>query len=423
MNILFLAYNPTSLKGCLAAIENLKTELFFTPYLLCQGCYFESAEINVINTEKKEFDNKSLGNQKQKLTSWYNLEDAKAWYQIKSFFCMYKYMRNMDKKAKKILSSIEPEIIIATDDRIGGLHMAFLKNAEGIPVIKIPVMVQTDYKITLAGRKLNKALVVDNSIFNVNNLQKLIKGNQIREINTDRRSFFQVGEAFACYLSGMLPRNPWVSGASKCDYVLAVSEVEKQRVLECINPKIIPIVVTGLQEDYSIVYGEYIDHSFREKYPDLGDKIMVFSVPQMAEHNEVSWDIHKMNMRIICKEIKKLYGKVILSLHPKSKKEDYTYLENEGYGYITDIRLSEIMKEIDGLICCDTSSVGEWPLLLNKEQVLIDTDALMKPVYDCKSIFIPPKIEKEIQQRRKEDIKNVSKEIVKAIEYFGLLTK
>ena len=232
-----------------------------------------------------------------------------------------------------------------------------------------------------------------------------------------------MGEAFALYLSGMLPQNPWVSGASRCDYVLAVSMLEKQRILENINPKKIPVVVTGLQEDYSIVYGEFIEHGFREKYPDIGDKIIAFSVPQMAEHNEVSWDVHKLNMRDICKEINNCYGKVILSLHPKSKREDYEYLENEGFGYISDIKLSDMMNEIDGLICCDTSSVAEWPMLLNKEQILIDTDALMKRVYDCKSIFIPPKNEKEIQQRRKEDIKNVSKEIVKAIEYFGLIPK
>ena len=96
MKILFLAYNPTALVGCLTAIENLKSKLVFTPYLMCQGCYFESEEINVINTEKRGFYNKSLGNQKQNLTEWYNLEDAKAWYQIKSFFRIYKYLKKMD---------------------------------------------------------------------------------------------------------------------------------------------------------------------------------------------------------------------------------------------------------------------------------------------------------------------------------------
>lgn len=417
MKIIFLAYNPTALRGILYVIDHLMKEMEFIPVLVCNGCYYETDDFEVINTEEKSFIDMPLGTQKQDLSTWYNKKDSRIFYQIKQYFEIKKYMSLLDIKAKKIYEAIKPDFFIVTDDRVGGMHMALLKYAKKGTVIRVPVAVQADYNVSFYSREYNSALVVDDRIFNINHLQCRLGDKMIHTIEEKSRAFYQTGEAFAFHSLGMLADHPWASGASKCDYVLTVSQVEKERVLEEAYPRRIKVEVMGLPEDYDIVNCAKNDIDIHGKYKDLGNKVVVFAIPQMAEHNEVSWKVHRPNIRKLSTWINAKYGKVLFSLHPKSRKDDYVFLESEGLGYICEEKLSDIIRYADVLICSEASSVKEWATLLGIKRYLTSDDALRTSITDCNKVFIKETYQKDIYYREKEDVKEVSKELLKAIQY------
>lgn len=415
MKILFLAYNPTSLNGILIILEELKKKLCFTPILLCSGCYYETDEYEVINTENKEFNNKSLGTQKKNLSTWYNKKNRLLYYQVRLFLKSYIEMSRLDKKAKNIYESVKPDYFIVTDDRVGGIHMAMLKYAKEGTVIRVPVAVQTDYNASFSNREYDCALVVKDNPFDLNHFQRRLGQKMIHSIGDRKRVFYQSGQALAFFLLGMLPRYPWVSGASKCDYVFTVSKVEKDLIVEQANPRCKQVKVTGLPEDYKLAFGVQNTFDVRKKYNGLGKKIVVFAIPQLAEHNEVPWNIHKENIETLCRWISDKYGKILFSLHPKSKREDYYYLEKKGWGYICDEKLSDIIRFSDVLICSENSSVKEWSTLLGiKRYVTLDNE-LKSRISDVSKVIVLEEVERNIHYREKEDIKNIAAEITKVI--------
>lgn len=421
VKILFLAYNPTSLNCIKSVIEDLKMLIDCEPVLVCQNCYYSSNEYRVINFEKPDFNQKSLGGQTQNTSDWYNKNCASWYYQIKLFFQILKSMRKADKKAIKILNMEKPDVLIVTDDRVGGIHMAILKYAEDYPVIRIPAAVQLDYNKSFYSRKFDKALVYKDSISNVNWIQHHIDPRLVHTINGDSRVFCQTGEMVAYKCLNMLPCNPWVVGASKCDYIMVASSVEKKRVLDAIGDSHDEVVVTGLYEDYDIVKSKAESVNRRdeisEKYAiDNRNDMVVFSVPHAAEHNMVSWEIHNYNIKGLSEELYKRYGKVLFSLHPKSRHEDYAYLEELGYGCICDEKLSYLIAAVDTLVTWDCSSVVYWPMLLNKKSIIIKTDLMKSRIEDFENAFSELSVCKDdIMYRTGDDIKSIPLEIVRAI--------
>lgn len=413
--IMFLAFNPTSLAGILHIISNLKAFCQFTPVLVCEGCYYESDDFQVINLEKKGFDKMRLGVQNKNLTTWYNSKQCNLFYQTKVFYKTYKKMQIIDRKAKEIFNTISPTAVIVTDDRVGNMHMALLKQASSTVVIRVPAAIQTDYSKSFNTRFYDKSLVVNNNIFNLNRLQRRISDSLIRTINYESRVFYQTGYALALYALGMLPLHPWVSGASMCDYVFAVSRLEKKRIIEEAKPRVLTVTVTGLPEDYDIVYGCAKKHDIRKKYELLGNSVVVIAIPQIAEHNKVSWEIHRSNISVLCKYLNLKYGKLLLSLHPKSRKEDYAFLQQNGLGHICDEKLSELIHYADIVICSKNSSVREWVNLVGAKQVLIDTDKLLSNIDNGEEVLFEENILDDIQYREKSDIKNISLEISKIL--------
>ena len=87
-------------------------------------------------------------------------------------------------------------------------------------------------------------------------------------------------------------------------------------------------------------------------------------MPQMAEHNLVSWDVHIHNMDVLTKLLCREYGFVLISLHPKSRKQDYEYLEKSNI-VILDEKLRDIIVAADCFFCLSNSSTTHYAELLH----------------------------------------------------------
>lgn len=384
--ILFIANNRTILSGMLFLIEQIQEKYGNTviPILVCEFCYYETDKYQVINLSE-EMKGKTLGTLEKPITGFYNQERRKLRKQIYQFFYNYRKMGKDDRKSKRLLKDIRPDAIIVADDRMDGILQGFLKNAKDIPKIKVAVAEQTDYRKGFYERYYNCELILTDNFWDLNRLLLFINKSWVKCVNGERRVFYPLGYSLAGWAKGMISLHPWVSGAGKVTHVLAASEEAKNMTLEEAGKN---IIVTGMIEDYYILLKREeraeIANRLREKY-HINQKIVIFSLPQEAEHNSVPWDIHKENMKVLLCVLNEIFGIVLVSLHPKSNIEDYKYLFEYGVCFLEE-RLRDVICGADTLIAVSTSSIWHWTEFLSIGKVIIDTQCLLERIEEPEEI-------------------------------------
>lgn len=177
-----------------------------------------------------------------------------------------------------------------------------------------------------------------------------------------------------------------------------------------------PIVITGIIEDYYILSekkeGMKIADGIKKKYHIKG-KIIVFALPQLAEHNMVTWDIHKKNMEKILQIMHEKFGMVLISLHPKSDIENYRYLAE--YGCFLEERLRDIICGTDLLIAVSSSSVLHWAEMLQIDRIAIDTKCLQKEIGQNPKDLLNMEAKKEYVSDMVDNTKCVVDEIMSIV--------
>lgn len=371
MKILFSANNRTSLNGMVFLIEMLtEHDKNIEPVLVCQKSQYESKKYKVINFDGKKHSDEKLGVLSlPKHSNFYNLKGKKLINQLSHFMIVCAKMMVYDIKAKRIISDVNPDYLIISDDRVVGIQLNIIKYAKmrKIPIIMVSVCTQNDYKKDgFADKYFDYSLVLKNECKDINHIQYRYGNSQVLTYNNEKRVFFPTYCVVAMSLFRVLPRHPWVSGASFADVICAYSEQEKKMILDENNG--IEITVTGMVEDEYILSTikkkNDIKRMLFEKYNvDKANKLVLLSMPQLAEHNMVDWNVHRSNMRLLLKKIVDEFGICLISLHPKSRKEDYVYLENDTIKIISE-KLRDVIVAVDIYICLDSSSTVHFAQLL-----------------------------------------------------------
>lgn len=369
-----MANNYTALAGMVFLIDQMKMKYRFVPVLVCEFCYHESEEYQVINLSGKS--EKPMGSLEKPPTSFYNIKQKKIRKQIRQFLHYYIEMSRYDKKSMKILKDVQPDALVVYCDRMGGILQGFLKNAQSVPIIRVPIAKTRDYSKGFADRYYNYELTLSNHFWDLNRLQLLINKYWVKEVNEEYRTFYPLGYALAGWMNHMISMHPWVAGGGKATHVLVVSEGERERILEEVDK---PVIVTGLMEDSYILSQnrEKIRKALKVKY-NVGEKIVVFALPQSAEHGRTTWDIHKANMKALIQLLNEVFGKVLISLHPKSDIKNYRYLSEEGVCSFLDERLRDAICGADILVAASTSSVLHWAELLQIGKVALNMQCLQE---------------------------------------------
>ena len=384
--ILFIANNRTMLSGMIFLIEQMQEKYGNTviPILICESCYYETDKYKVINLSEEKQD-ETLGTLDKPITDFYNQESRKIRKQICRFFYNYRRMVKDDRKSKKILKTISPDALIVADDRMAGILQGFLKNAKSIPRIKVTIAEQTDYRKGFDLRYYNCELILTDKFWDLNRILLFVNKPWVRCINGECRVFYPLGYSLAGWAKGMISMHPWVSGAGKSTHVLAASEDERNMILEEAKK---PVIVTGMVEDYYILLKRNekmkIVNELRTKY-HVQHQIVIFSMPQLAEHNMVAWEIHKDNMRILVQILNEIFGTVLVSLHPKSRLDDYSYLLEYGAFFLEE-RLKDVICGADILVAVSGSSIWHWTKILSIGKVAIDISCLLGRIGDTEEI-------------------------------------
>lgn len=415
-NILFVANNYTALSGMTFLISEMKKKYSVMPTLVCESCFYETEEYEVINLTPN-FKPSSI---QKTITGYYNQNEKKILRQALKCLISYRKMGIADKKSKEILSRIEPDAIVVYCDRMIGILQGLMKNAKGIPVIKVPIAV-SDYSLIFKTRYYNEELKVSDKKLDINRIPLLVNRNWGYTYEGETRLFYPMGYTMAGYLRKMISMYPWIPGAGPSTHVLAVSENEKEDILSVVKKD---VIITGLVEDYYVVekYAEkeQIREKIKAEYGIKSDKIVILSMPQIAEHHWIPWEIHRDNMSFLVKEMSKIYDKFLISLHPKSKEEDYLYLNDFGAFSFLKERLRDVIVCTDVLAVASTSNVIRWADILGVSKILLETEWLkMEFDNDIKAQIIS-RMQNPIESTEKFDlkrsqIKNVADKIIEIV--------
>lgn len=212
--IMFIANNRTALSGMTFLIEQMQRRFAAViSVLVCEFCYYETENYRVINLSEK--NEETLGNMENTIIDFYNKDRKKVRKQVFQFFYNLHKMSIDDRRSKDILYDVKPDALIVGCDRMGGTLQGFLKNAGRIPIIKVPIALQHDYRTGFSNRYYNCELILSESKWDMNRLMLLINKSWIRCINNECRAFYPLGYTLAAWIQGMISMHPWVSGGGQ----------------------------------------------------------------------------------------------------------------------------------------------------------------------------------------------------------------
>ncbi len=198
---------------------------------------------------------------------------------------------------------------------------------------------------------------------------------QVYESTGRRLLFYGPLGTLALHAAGQLPQSPWWAGGGMTDRVCVFSEaVADERVAAGIARE--RIVITGdvaLDELHAaqrarddIRAGIARDHGL-----DLDRPLVVFAVPQMAEQGIVPWPRHRKAIGDLARQTADANASVAVSLHPKSRREDYAFLDDVPNLRILDIPLSRAMAAADVSVAGRSSTVL-WSIALGVPSIVVD---------------------------------------------------
>ncbi len=426
MTLLFIANTDTGIHGMNFLIEKLKELCDFTPILICQSCYYETDKYTVINFENSDFYEKKKASRSISATEKPKKNSIKKTPLWKQLFWGSKYFYIMvrdEQKARKILKSKKPDAVIVECDRMTGMLQAFLKNAGNAPVIKVPISrVFSNGTSRIGNRKNDPDLLVSNKFWDYN--RWLIKLNPLWMRREDNVAclFLPFGYTLAGYLRKMISMSPWMSGASQyTTYAMVADENEKIEIEKISDNK---VIVTGCLEEYYMMSeeSEITKKKFllSSKYRIKNEKIIILGLPQLAEHNFTTWNIHRKNMDKLFELMNHVFGSFYVSLHPKSRKEDYEYL-NKKYNFVfLEEQLSDILSAGDIYVGMSISSTILWAKRHGIPTVQLDVDdfcsILIQQQWDKVSADMIKARDEEKKLKEESELRCVPKEILKILK-------
>lgn len=117
-------------------------------------------------------------------------------------------------------------------------------------------------------------------------------------------------------------------------------------------------------------------------------KIIIAALPQLAEHGLLPWNKHWEEINSLVSNLCGAGASVLLSLHPKMKRESYAFLESAYGCRILDERLVNVLPAADVFVATFSSTVV-WSVLCGVNTVVVDFYGLDYTMYDfLKSVGI-----------------------------------
>lgn len=190
------------------------------------------------------------------------------------------------------------------------------------------------------------------------------------------KAFFKPFVSKALTELGLHLENPWVLGGGFANYVLLDSEREKDRIIsyggrEC------KYIVTGIAAHDDVYKNYLIKDKLKEEVlieTSMTDSasFLVLALPQYYEHKLMEKEEQLEIYRDLFDKLAQLDYNVIISLHPKSNPDDYSWIDKVSKNLIISKRpLTELVTIADVFVGTYTSTIS-WALLCEIPCIIVD---------------------------------------------------
>ncbi|TSC97093.1 MAG: hypothetical protein Greene101449_1296, partial [Candidatus Peregrinibacteria bacterium Greene1014_49] len=194
--------------------------------------------------------------------------------------------------------------------------------------------------------------------------------------------FHPAWTGLAAWFLGMMPKKPWIIGGGYAALMAAESEAIKRDLIDQgMTPE--KLVVTGKAGLDAIAEQlRTVRASEKRKVLGIPDsmKVILCSVPQLAEHDLLSWDRHKQEMEFLFQTMAATGAYVLISLHPKSDRAWYQPLTDNAGVHINDERIYQLLPICDLFVATYSSTVAQ-AIALHKPSIVVDFYDLQYPLY------------------------------------------
>ena len=279
---------------------------------------------------------------------------------------------------RRTLEKLQPSAVLVPGDRETSPIPAFLKAASdlGIPIVNAGFGSPYPEGVALS-RKGFPRFSLEWRHFPplLNFVAGLLFPRQVYKAPQGRVLFSPAWLTFAHANLGMLSDNPWVQGGGLSDYVLQHDARRRQGFIDLGVParKLIDVGDPSLDLLYAVYRDrEAVRVQLLKSYTlPARSKLVIFSVPNDAEHGVCDMASHLDRMRGYFELLGNSGANVLVSLHPKSRREDYQPLADQRGIVLMNERLANALPAAD-LFVCGTSSTVFWARLCGIATINLD---------------------------------------------------
>ena len=279
------------------------------------------------------------------------------------------YFIGLKRVARDFLVRENVCVLVLVGDRHVGWETAFVQAANKMDIKSLIVPFALSHPESNLKRVKRREMVVRQSWAGkaADTLLQKLYGDWFFGSDGVKYCYHPRNKAVAAKLSGLMPRNPWSQAGGYATRVAVESEQARGELTsQGVEDK--KIVVTGKPLS-DISYGYDSSASKRRALKatlgaDSDDKLIVFALPQYAEHKRLDWDKH-FELIDNMLEIISAQGagaKIIVSLHPKSKRTNYAEMISSHNAILSTVEIYKLVSVCDvyvaGLSSTITTAIG-----------------------------------------------------------------
>jgi len=275
------------------------------------------------------------------------------------------------------LRTHNPALIVLGNNRHYGLELPLVDAARraDLPALIVPYGYsgQADLAVT---RSRNSLYWCGSAPYRMLKwLLRLLRPDNLFEINGKNLFYYDPVEMLGLLLSRMLPRRPWVLGASGITKIAVSGSEDKDRLIERgIGSS--RVVVTGMASHDLLYDGASNRRATRDRLvleydlnPDR--QIIIWAVHQMAEDGNLDWESHWREVEAIAELLGELDAEILASLHPKA--DVAAYMEHLAP---KDLKVmhNELSRNLPGadVFVAGYSTTVHWAILLGIPVFVMD---------------------------------------------------
>jgi hypothetical protein len=405
-NILFVSTQPQRFLDQLQLAEKISDKKIVNiKFFISEEVFYKYTDIikkiefNIINTMPTKLevkkDNSTIRSILKKIISPSKIRFLRVYIDrlktikifTKSFInqekCFLDTLNYQHKAISKLILDNKIDALLINGDRHLGYEPVFLKISKKLKIPSI-IIYLVDYadeeRIFLNDTNVKK--IKPNFL-----TSRYISDSQLNLNYRVARGSYYYPHTIANALNkfGVITLNPYVMGSGFSNILCLNNEYYKNLYIKNGVPEE-KIRVVG-DASYDNLYRNYIKQdqvkiAMIEKYGlDHKKSIVIIALPQLAEHNILTWDEHWKEANFLLENCNKLNKNILISLHPKMNRDSYLFLEGKYNCKILEERLADTLVIADVFIATFSSTVI-WSVLCGITTLLVDFYGLNYTMYD-----------------------------------------